>query len=228
MQKLPDAKEVVHHIQPMVPLLFRAIEGALQKTREFFDNDGTEIDRCLAPNLFRFYAKALLASEGQRATYEEETDRADYELQVLANNGICLNYGKHEIRILKSDGDELPAPGHSKARQKFWNWNGQIPLPFTYDEPEASDSSNGSSLHLIVLWDVDPNRYTLKKLSLACPIKGAESRDSVAAHFIEELEHPLVSLTAIPMLQSDDNIEDLDLALKEKTHDQRGARETGA
>lgn len=228
MQKLPDAKEVVQHIQPMVPLLFRAIEGALQKTRLFFDNDKTEIDRCLAPNLFRFYAKALLASEGQRATYEEETDRADYELEVLANNGLCLSYGKHEIRILKSYGDELPAPGHSRARKKFWNWNGQMPIPFTYGESQTVASPDDFALHLIVLWDVEPTKYTLNKIRLACPIQGGESKDSVVAHFIEELAHPLESLKAIPMIEAEPPVEDLDLELKEQTDDKRGTSETGS
>ncbi len=228
MQRLPDAKEVVRHIQPMVPLLFRAIEGALQKTRLFFDNDKTEIDRCLAPNLFRFYAKALLASEGQRATYEEETDRADYELQVLANNGLCLNYGKHEIRILKSDGDELPAPGHSKARQRFWNWNGQMPIPFTYEEQGVADTIDDFALHLIVLWDVIPNKYTLNKVWIACPIQGAETKDSVMAHFIEELSHPLESSNVIPMIEAEPPVDDLDLELKEQMDDKRGTSETGS
>ena len=228
MQKLPDAKDVVQHIQPIVPLLFRAIEGAIQKTRLFFDNDKTEIDRCLAPNLFRFYAKSLLASEGQRATYEEETDRADYELEVLSNNGLCLNYGKHEIRILKSYGDKLPAPGHSKARQKFWNWNGQMPFPFTDGESEGVNSPDDFALHLIVLWDVNPHKYTLNKIFVACPVQGAESKDSVVSHFIEELAHPLESLKVIPMIQADAPIDDLDLELKEQTDDKRGTRETGS
>lgn len=103
-------------------------------------------------------------------------------------------------------------------------------LPFTYDGPEESHSNGSSSLHLIVLWDVDPYKYTLQKISLACPIKGDVFRDSVETHFIVELTHPLESLTVIrtPMLESVVQDDDLELELKEKGHDQRRTPEAGA
>src|SRR5438128_2208364 len=136
--KLPTVGEVLTHLQPILPSLFKAIEDALQRTREFFDADAVPVDRSLAPNLVRYYAKRVLSAEVQGVQYEEDTDSNDYELQNLPNNGLCLNYDRHEIRILKADDGGLPVPGPSKSRQAFWNANGQLSFDYSYDDQSAA------------------------------------------------------------------------------------------
>lgn len=221
MPTLPTFPHVLAQLHPIVSPVYSAIEGSLQKTREFFENDHVEVDRSLAPNLVRYYAKRFLTAEGLATEYEQ-ADAADYELRQLPNNGLCLKYDRHEIRILKADDGELPAPGPSMSRQKFWNWNGQLSFNFSYGDalPEASEEKS-LSLHLIVLWDVDPFKYNLKRLLLGCPISGDET--TASAYFLEEIPHPIeaidLALTSNEGLVADDL--DLNLKVKERADGQR-------
>lgn len=221
MATLPTFPHVLAQLQPIVPPVYSAIEGALQRTREFFENDLVDVDRSLAPNLVRYYAKRFLIAEGLPTEYEQ-SDAADYELRHLPNNGLCLNYDRHEIRILKADDGELPAPGPSMSRQKFWNWNGQLSFNFTYgDDLREGSEEKLASLHLIILWDVDPLKYKLKRLLLGCPISGDET--TASAYFLEELPHPI---EAIELVEAGNEVAvaddlDLDLKVKERADGQR-------
>ena len=215
MPTLPTFPHVLAQLQPIVPLVYRAMEGALQKTREFFEDRNVEVDRSLAPNLVRYFAKEFLVAEGQVVIEEEEADTADYELQPLPNNGLCLSFGRHEIRILKSDDGELPAPGQSKSRQTFWNWNGQQSFNFSYgDEPASTSEEEFPNLHLIILWDVAPVKYTLKKLLLGCPTSGDTTKESVSAYFLEEIPHPIEAIDLALTSNGAPVLDDLDLDLK--------------
>jgi hypothetical protein len=224
MAKLPTFPHVLAQLQPIVPALYRSIEGALQKTREFFETEGAQVDRSLAPNLVRYYTKSFLAAEGQGTSYEEDTDaNDDYELQFLPNNGLCLTYDRHEIRILKADDGGLPVPGPSKSRQAFWKWNGQQSFNFSYDDdPPAENEQELPSLHLVVLWDVN-SLYTLNRLLLGCPTSGETTKESVSAYFLEEIPHPVETIDAASMSGQDPTLDDLDLdlKLKERVDDQR-------
>ena len=214
MPNLPTFPHVLARLQPIVPQFYSAIEGALQKTREFFEADNVDLDRSLAPNLVRYYAKRFLLAEGL-PTEDEPADVADFELQPLANNGLCLTYEGHEIRILKADDGELPAPGPSKSRQKFWNWNGQLSLNFSYGEDVLSTSDvEAENLHLIVLWDVEPLRYKLNRLLLCCPTSGDVTNAS--AYFLEEIPHPIEAIDLAFTANAASVVEDLDLDLKVK------------
>lgn len=221
MPTLPTFPHVLAQLQPIVPPVYSAIEGALQKTREFFESDRVDVDRSLAPNLVRYYAKRFLIAEGLQTEYEQ-ADVADYELRHLPNNGLCLQYDRHEIRILKADDGELPAPGQSMSRQKFWNWNGQLSFNFTYDNDLPTGTvEKPANLHLIILWDVDPFKYKLERLLLGCPISGNET--TASAYFLEEIPHPI---EAIDMVETGSEVAvaedlDLDLKLKEQADGQR-------
>jgi hypothetical protein len=215
MPILPTFPHVLLQLQPIVPAMYGAIEAALQRTREFFEAEGMPIDRSLAPNLVRYYAKRLLAAEGQVAVEEEAMSTSDYELQPLPNNGLSLTYDRHEIRILKSDDGAMPVPGESQSRQEFWNWNGQQEFVFTYDNELTADSEEElPSLHLVVLWDVDSN-YMLNKLLLGCPTSGNTTKESVSVYFLEEIPHPIEAIDLTQVTQDPPTVEDLDIQLQD-------------
>lgn len=212
MPNLPTFPHVLARLQPIVPQLYSAIEGALQKSREFFEADNVDLDRSLAPNLVRHYVKRFLLAEGLPAEYEP-ADVVDLELQPLPNNGLCLTYEGHEIRILKADDGEIPAPGPSKSRQKFWNWNGQLSLNFSYGEDVPStNEAEAEDLHLIVLWNVEPFTYKLKSLLLGCPTSG--DLTNASAYFLEEIPHPIEAIELAFNSKEASVVEDLDLDLK--------------
>ncbi len=214
MPTLPSFPHVLAQLQPVIPSVYSALEAALQKTREFFDVDTVEVDRSLAPNLVRYYAKRFLSEEGWSIEYEQP----DYELQPLPNNGLCLKYGRHEIRILKADDGELPAPGQSKSRQRFWNWNGQQSFDFSYDHESCeSDQEELQNLHLIILWDVNSHTYQLNRLLLGCPVGGDIT--TASAYFLEEIPHPLEVTGANTLADTAVVIEDLDISLVEEQAD---------
>jgi hypothetical protein len=210
MHRMPDKLEVLKRLTPIYRPLYRAMEGALQQTREFFDLQQTSVCPSLAPNLVRFFAKKTL-SHRFGVEYEEDVD---YSLKWLPNNGLCLHFDQHDLRILKSDDGEVPVPGQSTARQEFWT---QTAFAYTYGEenlPYSDSESIGdphNTLRLIILWEVDGN-YNLKKLVVACPKTGGETRESVSIWWMEEIPHPGEggSFSGDPIPTAGDGPDDLD------------------
>jgi hypothetical protein len=152
----------------------------------------------LAPNLVRYLVKERLLAQGQPA---EDEELLDYEMQNLPNNGLCMEYGRYQLRILKADNGELPIPGPSKKRQAFWNQQ-QLNL---YDAEQQGDTV--PSVNLIVMWDADSN-YNLASVILICPKTGGTTRDSVSNYWSIPVPNPIMQLApAIAGKAEEDDIE---------------------
>lgn len=160
------------------PVANAALEHGVFKAKEFFDTQTYEedriIDRYFAPHIVRFHALRHLKRAGQNAY--DDIDDNDINLISIPFNGIHINYGRYQIKILKSNHGDLPVPGYSIKRRAF------------YDQPFLtnfiSDNENDTSLiKLLLLWNVKNNYENLGVLSLACPKSGKETRESVEHHF---------------------------------------------
>lgn len=197
MPVIPDSQEALSDLSQLIPTVYSTLEAAIQGAREFFDKENRPIDPYLAPCLVRYYAKQFLIAAGCNAEYEDdvEHDEGDVEFKFhnLSNNGLALKSEKYQIRIWKSDDGELPVPGPSQVRQRFFQ---QLSL----DMSVSAERTN-----LAILWEVSSN-YTLIGLLLSCPKAGDNSRASVEAYWTIPIPHPAFSTTVGD--QGEDHVEE--------------------
>lgn len=165
MNQKPD--RVLRSLAPIIPSFYRSLEYGTAEADAFFASRNEVHDTNLYPCLVRYYAKLVLASEGHKVK--------DLNFDALANNGLLVVYGDFRIRILKSDRGDLPVPGHNRSRQVF------------YWQPGLFGHSL-RRLNLVILWDTSSGG--LDPLTLVCPERGFETKDSVAAKWKVEIPHP--------------------------------------
>lgn len=206
---VPDQDVVLEELSPVLPFIYRGVEEAVQQTRDFFP-EGKPIDSALAPNLVRYHVKEYIDSQGSADS--ELSVSSKFNRQPLPNNGLFLHFGSYRIRILKADEGELPLPGPSKARRRFYEQT----LPLWV---EVSEEDRPNPVNLVILWDVN-SEYALDDLSIACPRDVGESRGSVQVHWRADIPHPALTHkngTGSPAQDADaEDLDDLDLTTKEQ------------
>ena len=207
MQNLnvPSPEEVQKDLELIVPHIHTALEHGTLNARDFFEREDPDklVDRYLAPNLVRYWAKKHLQNVGLQVTEEP----AEFDLKPLPNNGLCLSAGHYRLRILKSDDGDPPIPGDSVSRQNFYH---QISIVLT---TEDGTEIQEEVRNLLILWDIDRS-YNLSGLSLAYPKSGKNTKASVQVHWHVPLEHPAFAFTVDAESQTVNKEEDLPLKLK--------------
>jgi len=166
----PKPETVLNEVSPLFPVVYTALDLGTYKTREFFEQqehlDFRDINRYLAPNLVRFYALQHLRLN----------EIALFTLENVSNNGIHLSHERYNIRVLKSNHERLPVPGHSISRQQYYHQQGILDLL------DSQGNRLADRWNLLLLWNVISG-YHLGSLSLACPQAGGQTRESVLAHW---------------------------------------------
>ncbi len=161
---------VMNELAQLFPVVYASLSYGTFQAKDYFDNQSYEedkkIDSYLAPHLVRHHALHQLKREGQDAYADNGISFND-----IPFSGIHINFGRYQVKVLKSNKGDLPIPGHSKARMayydnQFFDWGDNDP----------------STVKLLLLWNVDSS-YSLSVLSLAFPKSGGISRDSVSAHW---------------------------------------------
>jgi hypothetical protein len=147
----------------LIPLITRALEHGTYTAREYFDSINQAIDPYLAAMLARFHATLQLRRLGQEASEEPMT------LHRIPNIGIYIHYGIYHIRVLRSDGGQLPIPG-SVSREGFYSQQPCLPFP--------SMSEDDEGINLLILWDTR-SKYNLNNLYLVYPKQGGRTKDSI-------------------------------------------------
>ena len=217
MQNLnvPSPEEVQKDLELIVPTIHTALEHGTLKARDFFEREDPDglVDRYLAPNLVRYWAKRYLQNAGLQVSEEQ----AEFNLTPLPNNGLCLSFGRYRLRILKSDDGDPPVPGDSVSRQNFYH---QISIVYVTEE--------GAEIHedvrnLLILWNID-RPYNLTGLSLAYPKSGKDTKASVQVHWHVQIAHPAFAFTVDAESQPESKEDDLPLKLK---HVQEKTEEAG-
>lgn len=197
-----DKPAILAQLEPIVPLLYDAAEAATHQARAFFDGLSAEEaearDPYLFPHLVRFYVCRALDERGQSSTFDKDW---------LANSGVALRADWLAARFLKSSFGQLPPPGRSVAKRRFYR---QITGATLWD----LDSTNRSipSVNVIVTWDVD-SLGNLSRLTAYCPSDGGYTLESVHWYWREELAHPATTI-ALPPIETapeDEDREDLDI-----------------
>lgn len=170
----PTPQEIVETHRSLLRLIVEALRRGTLHAQEYADWMDEDIDRALAAAHVRKGARRYLIATEQDVQNEEDID---YEAEFLSNLGLSISAPGVQIRILRSaQGHLLPVPGHSQARQKFYQQSLDFdPLPLAVDEPAPV-------VRLVLHWSTD-SEYNLDKVYLACPKSGDLTRESVAAHW---------------------------------------------
>jgi hypothetical protein len=169
-----DPNYVMRNLINLFPLVYTALDYGVMNTKDFFGKQENQredmaIDPYLAPNLVRYHAINYLRKVGQDVDYDSLGN--SYNIEKIPNNGIHINHGQYQIKILKSNNGDLPVPGQSKSRRDY------------YCQPNLfSGEDDVSDVRLLLMWNVD-HQYCLDVLSLACPKFGGTRRDSVMDHW---------------------------------------------
>ncbi|MDP9316496.1 MAG: hypothetical protein M3R24_37530 [Chloroflexota bacterium] len=201
---IPSPRQAVAEIDPIIPVLYQGLESGTLHAREYFEQQSVSADPHLYAHLVRYRAKLLFAEYKAMATYVTED---------LSLNGLMIHFSRYYLRILKSDHGEVPSPGQSKARQRFYAHNSMEQLLLPFKELEA-EKTEDLPINLLVIWDITPS-HNLRTLELVCPSNGDLSADSVSVYWRCFLPHPAEGSafsTAAPSPSHDDT-DDLDISL---------------
>lgn len=161
-------------LRSLHPLVYQAIEQAVEEAREFFSREKTPYEPYLFANLVRYKTRRLLA--------ELADGPIMFGLSNLANNGIEIEYDGIVIRVWKADEGQLPAPGVSRAKQEFYY---QPYLPDLDISPEP--------VRLAVIWDTDSD-HGLRELLLVCPKGANEPWMPGESHWLIPIPHPATAM----------------------------------
>lgn len=193
----PDQDVVLQELSPVLPFIYRGLEEAVEQTRDFFPEE-KPVDAALAPNLVRYFVKEYIDHKSSADSRLSVSNK--FERESLPNNGLFLHYGPYRIRILKTDEGELPLPGPSRARRRFY----QQTLPLWAQV--SGEDLRPNLVNLVILWDVN-SEYVLNDLSIACPRDVGESRGTVQCYWRAEIPHPALTQAS----DADDPAQDTDV-----------------
>lgn len=180
--RIPEPNEELRKLEPLIPVLFEAFEGATESACAFFEGEEKPINAALHPCLVRYYARDFLQDKCQ--VVEE------FEREEIANNGLCLAYRGRRYRIWKAEDERLPAPGPSGVKQAFLNQQLSMFLP-EHGEARPVD------LNLVILWNVD-QQHRLTGLHLVCPKWASSDGLTAEAHWACPIEHPAAGMAGVP------------------------------
>lgn len=166
----PSFEFVMTNLRALCEVIRVAVAEGTRHAQTYADWQDEQVDSALAPNLVRHKAKNVLLQRGQDVTEEDESP--EFETEHISNNGLCLKTDGFQVRILKSHNGSIPPPGKSITRNNFYN---QLQYPL-FGESEDDVAGIKPTWGLVVHWFVDKD-YTLKRLSLALPIRCYKDRD---------------------------------------------------
>lgn len=204
MSNIPEVEKVFNELSVLFPVVNTALEHGTFQAREFFENQNKPINKSLAPNLVRYYAKMILQRDG-REVFEED---GKFHINQIPNNGLCIIHGQYWIRILKSAKGELPTQGQSKTKQRFYSQQQYFIFP-------SLEEIKKENINLLLLWETD-SRYNLGNLTLACPKAGNTTAESVEIYWRSEIPNSLLNVISTHGIEvGEPKEEELDLVIKQ-------------
>jgi len=202
LHSVPDPELTRDGLHTATTAIWAALEYGLSKTREYFDDEGTEIDPWLAANITRYHARLYLDAHQLDGDYQR-IDLLNCGLRLMALRGDYY----FDVWIRKSDDGELPVP-KSESMIAFY-YQPLLPEVFQ-DEPAAAPAAN--TISLVVLWETPASYTHLTSLALVCPAQGGESKADVQEHWTIPIPHPTSTAQAItPPPGAEEPADDLDI-----------------
>jgi hypothetical protein len=168
-------RQVFDAYAPLFDLIDSALRIAVPQATDVFGLLGGPVDLAVHATLTRYVARQSLAG---RAISVEDEEMTGYELDRVANCGLCIRSGACEARVLKAAVGGIPKSS-SDARSRFYSSN-QAVLRFGDGERELQVEA--TPISLVLLWSIDES-FAYQGLEIACP--RAERRDkSVDCYWI--------------------------------------------
>lgn len=207
----PSFSEVQSQLSGFLSLVRDAIDEGAHHVREYTaQHDGGVLDPALAPCLVRHRAKKMLSSNGQMVTDEESliaeatSDGQRIIQQYLPNNGLCMDIGDFQLRILKADANGwVPLAGQSRNRKLFYKQQ----LALFEHEPERETRGRPSKRWGIVIYWVVNARFELVAIKMAFPKNAASKRASFKTYWDETVWERPGAKQSVPEAE----VEDLDI-----------------
>ncbi len=162
-------KAILNTHAPLFDLVSSGLQGSIPKATNTFKLYGGPIDLGVHAGNTRYLTKLFLGNEN--ISVEDEEPLAEYELQHVANCGLCLQWKTTEVRILKATPTGIPK-ATSKARLEFYSSN-QMNLGF--EAGAVGEKAALTQLSLVLLWTLD-HSYQYAGLQIACPRKPRRDR----------------------------------------------------
>ena len=188
--ELPEFDTIYNHVKPIVPAIQDALDyghqqaqGVLksQKQSEMKDECLREIiDRQVYSHIIRYAAQIYLNTKDIEARYEEINGESNWDVTVLANNGLKGIWHDRSYRIFKGRNGQLPSLGIFKVVQGFYQQGhlSKLALLPLNDKPKR--------YNVAFLWDIHPLNYV--NLYLSCPRHWANHK--AYDYFTRLLQHP--------------------------------------
>lgn len=212
-RNVPDPETALADLAGFTPALFEVMEGAMLEARDYFRRRGEKVNNWTYCCLVRYHALLLFKKHG-------------FKPDELPNNGLCLTFGRYKIKLYKLFHDEVPPPGPSRKRQRFYKMNAQ-PIQDGPWQPSLLAPAlmsllsrlPGGAINLIVTWE--PTKYfDLSGLSLACPKNGTHNPAKVDLFWQTSIPHPAHSLVPDEDAFVADGVPDLEISVQPTVSDE--------
>ncbi len=171
---IPDSAQVLDDLSTLSAALYEIFREAATDMLSYFRERQRPVNRSLASEMIRYEVKVRLARYGVYVDFEEDQKGAlpDIDLTPLARNGLEGTFESYSFKILKADDGELPVPGRSDRKTRFYGQQ----LKLIRDVP----ADGRFRPNVVYLWDFDPE-WMNPTLRLAAPKQGGPTRSTVDA-----------------------------------------------
>jgi hypothetical protein len=184
LHSIPEPESALAQLNGVTNVAWIALEYGLSKTREYFEQEGTEIDPWLAANITRYHARIYL---------EAHQLDADYERVELLNCGLRVvavrEHSRFDVWIRKADDGELPVPKSDNMLAFYY----QPLLAGLFPEIAATVTPISQTISLMVLWETPPSYSHITSLSLVCPAQGGDTKADIQEHWSIPVPHPVTT-----------------------------------
>jgi hypothetical protein len=184
LHEVPAPEEVTADLEPMLDMLWQALEVGAASAVTFFTSHGLAApdDRGLAAHLTRYQAKKVLDGFQQDTEFErDELPFSGLLVRVIANN-------RHYVIRVRRSWDGLLPRAQSDVMQMFY-WQPELPY-----NGVSVPSAVTHEIHLMLLWATNDDYTQVTTLTLALPRAGDADED-VDVHWTVEIPHPATTIT---------------------------------
>lgn len=182
----PDATETLRLQWPLLALVYRAYEQAIEKARAYFQSEKLTYSPYAFAGLARCHFHDFVSAP--------RWDRIGFRIIRLPNDGIDLQYRDCRIKVWKG-GDEGQLPLIRSDAMGIYCYQPSLFPIGTLGAPPR---------RLAVTWELNGDRG-LKALFLICPQFGAKEGE---VYWSIEIPHPATMLSAGPEFGSSRDLDD--------------------
>lgn len=199
----PSAVEALAMLESIHPEIHKALDQGAFKAINFFQSEGSEVDRSLESMLVRYHSKVRLKTVFPEVVFDH--------FSLCGISLLCKDLSWHgrnvncRLRLWKSFSNELPR-GDSKGKRSFYTQ----PQLEMFPDGSPNEDENVGELKLAILWNLDSTGHLLP-LWLVAPKSCNRSTGEIRVWWDIQIPDPA---SAIKAAASEPAKRDLPLKLK--------------